>query len=186
MQQFTKRAIMETFIELLNEKPLNKITVKEIVDHCGINRNTFYYHFEDIQDLLVYVLDTEAEKVITEHSSVESLEEGFIAAARFALENKRATYHIYNSVSREDLERYLNRVAREVLERMADRLIEELPERERITKEDQEMVIAFYKCGLVGMITEWLSIGMKTPPEDMIRRLGALLRGSLKEVLRKK
>ena len=43
MSQFTKRAIMETFIKLLGEHPLDKITVKDIVEECGVNRNTFYY-----------------------------------------------------------------------------------------------------------------------------------------------
>ena len=40
MAQFTKKAIVEAFLKLLNEKPLDKITVKEIVDNCGINPNT--------------------------------------------------------------------------------------------------------------------------------------------------
>ena len=48
MPTFTKAAIKATFISLLNKKPLNKITVKEIVEECGINRNSFYYHFDDI------------------------------------------------------------------------------------------------------------------------------------------
>ena len=186
MQQFTKRAIMEAFVEILNEKPRNKITVKEIVDSCGINRNTFYYHFEDIHGLLVHILDAEAEKVIAEHATVESLEEGFIAAAHFALENKRAAFHIYNSVSREEMERYLNRIAQEVVERLADRVLEEMPERERVSREDAGIIVNFYKCGLVGMTTEWLCQGMKGVPEEMIRRLGTLLKGSMKNVLAKK
>ncbi len=41
-------AIKEAFMRLLNRKPLDKITVKEIVEECGINRNTFYYHYDDI------------------------------------------------------------------------------------------------------------------------------------------
>lgn len=44
-------AIKEAFMHLLNRKPLDKITVKEIVEECGINRNTFYYHYDDIYDL---------------------------------------------------------------------------------------------------------------------------------------
>ena len=102
MAQFTKKAIVESFISLLNQKPLDKITVKEIVDDCGINRNTFYYHFEDIRALLAFVIDAEVERVIAKHASVASLEEGFIEAAYFALNNKKAVYHIYNSVSREE------------------------------------------------------------------------------------
>ena len=48
MSDFTKIAIMHSLIELLEEKEFTKITVKDIVTRCGINRNTFYYHFEDI------------------------------------------------------------------------------------------------------------------------------------------
>ena len=52
MSAFTKRAIKSTFLELLNQKTLDKITVKDIVETCGINRNTFYYYYADIYDLL--------------------------------------------------------------------------------------------------------------------------------------
>ena len=48
MAGFTKEIIIQTLLELLNEKPLAKITVKDIVERCGVNRNTFYYHFRDI------------------------------------------------------------------------------------------------------------------------------------------
>ena len=51
MTQFTSKAIEESFIRLLNERPLDKITIKDIVDDCGISRNTFYYHFQDITAL---------------------------------------------------------------------------------------------------------------------------------------
>lgn len=54
MLQLTKKAIVNSFIKLLNEKPLDKITVKNIAEDCGINRNTFYYHFSDIRELTVY------------------------------------------------------------------------------------------------------------------------------------
>lgn len=45
MANFTKQAIKAAFLELLDEKPLNKISVRDIVERCGINRNSFYYHF---------------------------------------------------------------------------------------------------------------------------------------------
>ena len=47
MANFTQKAIKETFIALLEEHPLSDITVKNIVETCGINRNSFYYHFQD-------------------------------------------------------------------------------------------------------------------------------------------
>ena len=57
MPNFTKKAIKETFIELLDERPLNKITVKDIVEDCGINRNSFYYHFEDLPALVEEIVE---------------------------------------------------------------------------------------------------------------------------------
>ena len=45
MANFTRKAIKEAFLKLLNQRPLSQITVKDIVEDCGINRNSFYYHF---------------------------------------------------------------------------------------------------------------------------------------------
>ncbi len=181
MVQFTKKAIVEAFLELLNEKPLDKITVKEIVDSCGINRNTFYYHFEDIRALLTFVIDGEVEHVIAKHADVKSLEEGFIEAANFALNNKRAVYHIYNSVNREELERYLNSIAEEVMRRMVEGLdaVGDVPDL------DRELIIHFYKCGLSGMVMAWVGEGMKANPEQLIRNLGDLLEGSVSAAMEK-
>ena len=64
MSDFTKIAIMHSLIELLEEKEFTKITVKDIVTRCGINRNTFYYHFEDIYDLLRWMFDSEAVQIV--------------------------------------------------------------------------------------------------------------------------
>ena len=64
MSGFTKEIIIRTLFELLNEKPLAKITVKDIVERCGVNRNTFYYHYEDINDLSKSFLDDLKEKIV--------------------------------------------------------------------------------------------------------------------------
>ena len=50
-----RNAIMESLLKLLEERPLSKITVKDIVDDCGINRNTFYYHFESADAVLAAI-----------------------------------------------------------------------------------------------------------------------------------
>ena len=55
MANFTKQAIKAAFLELLDEKPLNKISVRDIVERCGINRNSFYYHFQDKYDLVNWI-----------------------------------------------------------------------------------------------------------------------------------
>ena len=52
MSQMTKRALVASLKDLLAEKPLDKITVTDLTEHCGVNRMTFYYHFKDIYDLV--------------------------------------------------------------------------------------------------------------------------------------
>ena len=88
MANLTKEAIKKSLIKLLNERPINKITVKDIVEDCGINRNSFYYHFDDIPSLVEEMINREADRIIAEHSRIESIEECLEVAVSFALENK--------------------------------------------------------------------------------------------------
>ena len=60
MADFTKLAIEQAAKEILSKKPISKIKISEITDACGVNRQTFYYHFDDIYDLLKYLFTTEA------------------------------------------------------------------------------------------------------------------------------
>ena len=75
MANFTKKAIKASFLKLLNEQPLSKISVRNIVEDCGINRNSFYYHFSDIQDLLTEMIAEQTEAIIQKYPSINSLEE---------------------------------------------------------------------------------------------------------------
>ena len=72
MSGFTKEIIARTFTELLDEKPMSKITVKDIVERCGVNRNTFYYHFRDKYDIMHWIFEQEiVEKLPSEEESFE-------------------------------------------------------------------------------------------------------------------
>ena len=72
MPNFTKNAIKQAFIKLLDERPLKQITVKDIVEECGINRNTFYYHFSDIPTLTEEIMMEGATQIIEKYPNVDS------------------------------------------------------------------------------------------------------------------
>ena len=80
MPNFTKKAIKETFVALLEERPLNRITVKDIVEACGINRNSFYYHFQDLPALLEEIIAQRVQELIDQHPTIDSVEDCFDAA----------------------------------------------------------------------------------------------------------
>ena len=179
MSQLTKKAIIESFIKLLNERTLDKIKVKDIVEDCGINRNTFYHHFEDIHALMEEILRLETERVLLRDVDEGSWEEAFIQAAEFALQNKRAVYHIYNSAGRDIVKRYLNAIAEDVMAHFVERMARGIAADE----EDKRLVVRLYRATLVGMIEDWLEDGMRYDVEGMIRRVGLLFEGNISRSL---
>ena len=179
MQNLTKAAIKTSFIKLLNERPLKQITVRDIADECGINRNSFYYHFADIPSLLQEITTDEAARIIAEHPSFASIEDCIMEVTHFAHENKRAILHIYNSVNRELYEQYLWQVSESVVTVYADTLLEQNP----ISPDDRRLVIQFYKCIVFGLSTEWVRKGLPESYIDDLHRICALKSGMAEEMI---
>lgn len=75
----TKKAISYAFKELLLEKPLSKITINDITEKCEMNRQTFYYHFQDIQDLIEWICFEDADRAIQNHKTYDTWQEGFLS-----------------------------------------------------------------------------------------------------------
>lgn len=180
-QHYTRKMIREVFINLLNERPLNKITVKDIATVCEINRNTFYYHYTDIYALLSEIFQIELQTVIDEYNDTLSWEESFIVATKFALENKTAIYHVYNSMQREELVNYIYNVSGNIM----TRYIEKISNGISASSGDKKLITSFYQCALTEMVLRWISSGMKEEPETIIRRIGKLFNGNIELSLKR-
>lgn len=174
-QEYTRKMIREAFIKMLNERPLNKITVKAIVTACGINRNTFYYYYTDVYAVLSEIFQTELQTAIDEYNDTLSWEEGFLVAAKFALKNKTAIYHVFNSMQREELEKYIYNVSGNVMIRYVDKVIDGIS----ASSGDKKLIASFYQCALTEMVLRWIASGMKENPDTIIRRIGQLFDGNI-------
>lgn len=168
MANFTKRAIKEAFWKLLNQQPLSQITVRQIVEECGINRNSFYYHFQDIPALIEEIVLDAADTLIQKYPSIASIDEAVEAAFRFTLDNKKAVLHICNSVNRNIYEQYLMRICEYVITTYFDTVFGE----EGISQGDRDTIILFIRCELFGLSIDWINTGM---PENAIVKLKHLL-----------
>ena len=111
MSGFTKEIIARTFTELLDEKPMSKITVKDIVEHCGVNRNTFYYHFRDIPDVVEFILKKKWDEILEAPQERTSITECVEEMAALIRENRKIMLNVYRSVKRDTFLIYLNDVA---------------------------------------------------------------------------
>lgn len=178
MANFTRRAIKETFIELLEERPLNDISIKDIVEKCGINRNSFYYHYQDLPALIEEIVKEEAEAIIHAYPSVTTIVECFDAVIEFTSHRKKAIMHIYRSLSREVFERNLMMVCEYFVRSYVETASADTP----VSAEDKKTIIDFYKCVCFGLAIDWLNNGMTEAYTQSIRRIFLLKKDLAMEI----
>lgn len=181
MAGFTKQAIRNSCMKLLNERPYSQLTVKDIVEDCGINRNSFYYHYQDLPSLIEEIITEEADRIIENYPHIDSVEKALEVAASFALENKRAVLHLHNSANRELYEQHLWRVCEHVAQTYIQTVFSEF----HISEQDRQTIIRFHKCECFGLLMDWLNSGMKTDIQAYVHRLCEMRRGMTMEMFRR-
>lgn len=173
MPNFTRNAIKASFLKLLDQRPLNQITVKDIVEDCGVNRNSFYYHFEDLPALLEEIVSEQVTTLMTQHPTIDSVEEACEAVVEFVTGHKRAIYHIYNSVNRDMLERHLMKLCQHVVAAYVDTM----PAGILPDEEDKAVFIRFHRCALFGTVIDWLNAGVRDDLAAYFRQISRLRLG---------
>lgn len=181
MPSFTPKAIKASFMKLLNEQPLNEISVRDIVEDCGINRNSFYYHYQDIPALIEEIVGECFDALVCKYSNVASLSDGFNAAIQFMLENKKALLHIYNSLSREIFERYLMKFCADLIESYISTAFGNTD----IQQSDRDLIVRFLKCELFGAFIDWMNSGMPDTVTADIHRIFEICHGMADEIVRR-
>lgn len=173
MPNFTKKAIRASFIRLLGQMPLSQISVRRICEDCGVNRNSFYYHYHDIPALIEEIVRENTERVIEKYPTVNSLDDCLSDVFCFLIAHKKEIYHIYNSVNREIYDRYLMQLSDYIIRSYLTVAFSgvEIPEK------DRETVIRFFKCEIFGLSFDWIMNGMREDAVKDIFRITGVCRG---------
>lgn len=179
MSQMTKKAFAASLKKMLSQKPLDKIKVIDITEDCEVNRQTFYYHFKDIYDLLEWTYTNEATKALDGNKTYDTWQQGFTQIFEYILYNKSFVLNTFNSVSREYLERYLYDETCRLLMGVIEEKAKDMPVREK----DKIFMADFYKYAFVGIVLDWIKKGMKENHADIINRLNILVCGDIEEAL---
>ena len=161
----TKRVIREAFVELLNERALSKITVKDITDRCGINRNTFYYHYQDVPALVEEICSIQVDRIVQDYPTLNSLDGCIQAAMKFVMENKRAIAHLYYSDNRSTYVSALWRICEQAVRTYVDTVFPE----DELSGRDREIIIRYHKCECFGLIIDWISNAAPSAPQGLDR-----------------
>ena len=179
MSNITKRALEASLKNLLLQKPLNKITVGDIANDCGINRMTFYYHFKDIYDLIEWSCVEDATKALEGKKTYDTWQEGFLNIFNAVLDNKPFIMNVYRSVSREQIEMYLYKLTYNLL---ID-VVNEKSVGMAVSDKDKKFIADFYKYAFVGIMLNWIRNDMKEEPKQIVDRLSVLIHGNITRTL---
>jgi len=179
MADITKNALAMSLKNLLSHTTLDKITIQDIVDECNVKRQTFYYHFKDIYDLIEWIYKIETSKAINIHKTKEDWQQGFYDLFVYILKNKSFIINTYRSISREILEKYLYEGTYILLNRVILEQAKELC----VAGENICFITNFYKYSFVGILLNWIESGMKEDPSIIVEKINILIRGSFKDAL---
>ena len=169
-----KARIADTLNELLEHKELDKITVKELVDACNISRQSFYYHFQDIMEVVEWYQDQALRQSIEKSLAAPSYKEAIRGVIYETFQHRQLILQLMASQRRKEMELLFSRAVRTYLQE----LLRGTGSGVSGSSEDIETVISFCSFGLVGMMLSVLS--QKNPDVDALaNQLCRLLTGEI-------
>ncbi|MDP4153580.1 MAG: dihydroxyacetone kinase transcriptional activator DhaS [Bacillota bacterium] len=167
----TKKAIAFGLKELMKKKSFEKITIADITEICGLNRQTFYYHFQDKFELVDWIYYNEAIALLTNDLTFETWG---TRVQQMLTVMKNEAYFYQNALKasgQNGFEDYLFSVARELFCGIIDRIAPQ----GALTEEERDFIAEFYSYGIVGIILSWARKGMKETPEYITDQLKNLV-----------
>ena len=165
----TKHALASALKELMAQKPIDKITIHDITERCGIRRQNFYYHFEDVYDLMRWMFQEEAVSLLRQHEGTLLWQEGLLQLFRYIEENKAVCLCALRSVGREHLKRFFETDIHAIIHRTVEQFGHEVGAISAgATESDVELVTHFYVVALTGMLESWLLGEIDRTPEELI------------------
>lgn len=179
MAKFTRQAIMYSLLKLLQEKSIDKITVKDICELCEINRNTFYYYYSDIYQVLEELLKFETEKSLKEDQKYESFYEDFLKRYHLIIEYKKAVYNLYNSKNRDLILKYFQDITEDFVEKYVYKEVKG----KKLLPEDIKFIIDFYSSSMIGNTLRWMRKGMQEKQEQLIYKLSVSYQATIKALI---
>ena len=155
----TIQVLEESLKKLMLHKPLDKITIRDLTEDCGISRMAFYYHFKDIYDLVEWACLEDATRALAGKKTYDTWSEGLVQIFDAVYENKPFILNAYRCISRDQIESFLFHLTSDLLMNVVE--------------------ADFYKYSFVGIMLDWIKQGMKDDYVDLAKKISITIHGSL-------
>lgn len=171
---------METFGEMLEAMPFDKITVSALVKKCEISSNTFYYHYQDIYALLDRWLQLKLSPYVSGRPPYEDWKTATKAALHSCRDHAAVTYHLFDSLSRDRLEHYIFSATTDFIYLQVCR---HAPEGRAVPEEKLREIADFCRFAFVGFFLKFIWNRMEDDVDSAVDHLGRLFDGFVAQAL---
>ena len=179
MASSTKKALADALKKMMALKPIDKITVNDLVETCGVSRQTFYYHFNDVYDLLEWVFEEDANANLPREVVYDNWKHDVTLWFKYLYENSAFALNVYNSNSRLYMLRYIKGRLYTCIRSFS----EIVAEGREIDRADFEFIVEFYSNIVVGLISQWMDLGMQLPKEITTDKVLRVLDNSIENIM---
>lgn len=180
MSNTTKQALEASLKRMLLKKPLDKITIRDITEDCGISRMAFYYHFRDIYDLVEWACIEDASQALQGKKTYDTWQEGLLQIFEAVLENKPFILNAYRCISRDQMENFLFKLTYGLIRGVVD----EKSQGVEIGEEDKAFIAEFYKYSFVGIMLDWIKQGMHGDYKTIVQKVSITMQGNVSNSIR--
>ncbi len=177
----TKKALASSLKKIMETKPLGKISVREIIEDCGVNRKTFYYHFQDIYDLLKWIFEEEAIEIVRQYDLIMDYQDAIHFVLDYVEENKLICNCAFDSLGRDELKRFFQKDFFSVIGGIVDQLSEGM----NIPEDYKAFLVNFYTEALASLLIDWVRNKENRDKQKMIQYISLTLYGTIKHALEK-
>lgn len=178
----TKKKLALSLKHFMMSKSLDKITITDIVKDCNVNRKTFYYHFEDIYDLLKWILEEEAVEVVKQFDLMVDYKEAILFVIDYVEKNAHILACAYDTLGREEMRRFLYQDFISIIQSLIDSVEKELGI--LAEKDFKQFLSNLYAESLAGTLIEWFKNPGNQNKEQIVEYLSIIFRFSLPEILK--
>ena len=177
MTNDTKYALEASLKKFLLKKPIDKITIRDLTDDCGISRMAFYYHFKDIYDLVEWSCFEDASRALAGKKTYDTWQEGLLQLFQYLQENRAVCLCALNSLSRPHLKRLFFSDIHAIIRRSVTQITDFLGCSDDT---EPEMFTHFYVIALAGLVESWLLGEIDKTPGQLIQFTDTLIQNQIR------
>ena len=150
-----KAAICRSASELLTKKRTKKLTVKDIVEECGITRQTFYYHFQDIPDLISYMMEQGSKELLENCLAQPTLEDKIRYLLSVALNAHPLIQRTISTSYQSELEPLLLEQFYSFFDQLTNESASSSLVSDSLTASQRKLLLRYHSLAFLGLVRTW-------------------------------